>query len=815
MTETAARRLPGIRFEDRPRTLEAVLPRMDVAGFIGFAARGPLNLPVAIDGPAQFADIFGGAVRLAWDRARSRWVSSHLPGAVQAFFANGGTRCWVARVAHAHASMNLFAMPGIMAARRNGPLWELRPPLARARCEGSWSDGLRIATRLRTRPARVLAARSLGGGELELALTAAPSLNPGDLLRLTSDIDDRQAFAPVTAVQGTDAHGNSIVRAGPAVMCSHPARNPADADPAFFTAAATRADIVTFDLRAQNGKDECHEIDALGFASGHARYWNELATDAQRYGEAGVGGKGLASQRFPVAGDGTVGDGFCFPVDMTGAFGEGNGAEPDNRTALERDGLDRFDDSLFTDPELSGATRATLLEKADYLRYRAPVPRRLTGMHALLGWNRAEVAEEVTLVAVPDAVHRPWQRESSSLPADWFSLERADPRDGGVDELSFSDCNAPLLPRPAWSVAPGFDASTCNLRLRWATGPVHSNLRYRVEESAIGDFAITDFSRSVDESELLVFGREPGEYFYRVRAESQGRAGPWSDTLRIRLPARHEYTIESDAQPAALLPVHRALLTMAAARGDLLAVLALPEDWREDDALEHAGRLAGLEDEDESTVSAGSFAALYHPWTVAPAGGETPVPVPPDGPATGVIARRSRERGAWIAPANEPLRGAVALTPLLLPARWQDLQESRVNVLRREPAGFMALAADTLAAEPELRPIQVRRLLILLRRLALRLGTEFVFEPHGEALRGAVERRFEHALEALFQRGAFAGRRAADAFQVFAGPAINRAVDVDEGRLVVEIRIRPAQALRFMTVRLIQSGSGAAVSEVL
>ena len=41
----------------------------------------------------------------------------------------------------------------------------------------------------------------------------------------------------------------------------------------------------------------------------------------------------------------------------------------------------------------------------------------------------------------------------------------------------------------------------------------------------------------------------------------------------------------------------------------------------------------------------------------------------------------------------------------------------------------MVLSADTLSDDPDLRPINVRRLLILLRRLALRLGATYVFEP--------------------------------------------------------------------------------------
>src|SRR5947208_285009 len=83
-------------------------------------------------------------------------------------------------------------------------------------------------------------------------------------------------------------------------------------------------------------------------------------------------------------------------------------------------------------------------------------------------------------------------------------------------------------------------------------------------------------------------------------------------------------------------------------------------------------------------------------------------------------ARRANLRGAWIAPANEPLRGVVALERPAAPALWQELQQLQINVVRQEPGGFVVMSADTLAREEDLRPINVRRLLILLRRMATR-----------------------------------------------------------------------------------------------
>ena len=137
-------RLPGIRFETTPPVPADVLPRMDVTAFVGFAASGPLHVPVAVEDPAAFAELFGADAPLAWDPARGEVQNAHLAPAVRAFFRNGGKRCWVIRVAGA-ATANVFPLPSLVAVAPDG---SLHPAFARARSEGSWSDDVRVATAL-------------------------------------------------------------------------------------------------------------------------------------------------------------------------------------------------------------------------------------------------------------------------------------------------------------------------------------------------------------------------------------------------------------------------------------------------------------------------------------------------------------------------------------------------------------------------------------------------------------------------------------------------------------------------------------------
>jgi hypothetical protein len=326
-----------------------------------------------------------------------------------------------------------------------------------------------------------------------------------------------------------------------------------------------------------------------------------------------------------------------------------------------------------------------------------------------------------------------------------------------------------------------------------------------------------------------VLGRSVGDSYYRVRAIVGVASSDWSDGLAVRVtpPVRLELAPLGTYQARSLARVHRSLARLCAARGDLLAVLALPHHYRPRAARRYARRLLR-----NQPAHIHSYAAVYHPWLVerrTADGGERSavrgpqsavfrppsavVCLPPDGAACGVLARRAISRGAWVAPANEPFAGVVALDPPLPSRAWQGLQDAQVNVIRHEPRGFLALSADTLTHDSDLRPINVRRLLMLLRRLALGLGARYVFEPNGESFRRIVARAFERLLGQMYARGAFAGRTASAAFQVVTDSSLNPPQSVDQGRFVVELRVAPALPLTFLTVSLVQTSDRLLVAE--
>jgi phage tail sheath protein FI len=176
-----------------------------------------------------------------------------------------------------------------------------------------------------------------------------------------------------------------------------------------------------------------------------------------------------------------------------------------------------------------------------------------------------------------------------------------------------------------------------------------------------------------------------------------------------------------------------------------------------------------------------------------------------------MMANRAIVRGAWVAPANVPLQGVVALEPSTDPAALLD---SAVNGISRQARGFLPADALTLSTDPDLRQINVRRLLILLRRLALRHGTAYVFEPHSDAFRRRVQHNFEALLDILLARGAFAATESRFAYQVRVDVAEDPAELGNSGRLVVDLAVAPSLPMRFLTVRLVQSGGSTFAVEV-
>ncbi|MBX3628698.1 MAG: hypothetical protein KF908_02070 [Nitrosomonas sp.] len=973
-----SRSLPGIRFDTVPLSPVEILPRMDVAVFAGFAAMGPVHIPVAIESVAQYAEVFGPDAPLAWDVERGERVFAYLGAAVRGFFSNGGQRCWVIRVArtreletrwcqttggtirpHELAVVNRYAVPGVLAFPADGS--RLASAEVQARSVGSWSDGLRLQTALivtgfELRDCRLMVSQP----DTRISFHTAASLQAGDLIELHdpaasgmggikyyATVDSiigifprrveatlRAVFEPVSksleslplpvigeidisgiaearihailqVVESDSAAvpqakieftitGSAGLMAGQWIRWAGHMQTvvwlridrlaftpdkitpnrvnveaigtawreiPGDAFGKWVSPvpAWTRAQSLTMDMQVLSEQTHIARLAGVGLTASHRNAWWRQVSDTVYYKHSDDRSVSVAtpgftetSPRFPLAArDEELGGGIplaWIPLGVTTLYGEALAPLPQAAAPLERDGLSRFDAELFLDPDLASLRSHTLIEQAEAIRYLSDTPRTLFGIHAALSIGTGGMDNEASLIAVPDALHIGWMKHPSTLlpplptvaaefPVHWYAHRgacTAIPDGMKLDKPDFSrflDCGTRQLSAPTWKK--GTDVVPRGmLHLEWESNESHAV--FLLEEATRTDFKDAREIYRGSAREHDVSADFAGIYYYRVIAIAGDEWSTPSDTLAVRV--RDDAWVMQPAVDydesgvAELLHIHRALLRLAAASGEWFAVLGLPRHYRATEAIRYGTLLRapsggaggdpnGLDFNERRALS---YGALYHPWIVSTAprlptspraNVETQRVYPPDGIVTGLMAARATQRGAWIAPSNAPFREMVALMPSIESSAWQSLQDAQINLIRADARGFLTLTSDTLSDESELRPVNVRRLLILLRRMALRRGARYVFEPDNDVLRRAVERGFTFLLTDLFRRGAFAGETPAKSFSVVTGRAARNGIDRDSGCFFVELRIAPSIPLQFLTIRLSQRGERFTVME--
>jgi hypothetical protein len=252
--------------------------------------------------------------------------------------------------------------------------------------------------------------------------------------------------------------------------------------------------------------------------------------------------------------------------------------------------------------------------------------------------------------------------------------------------------------------------------------------------------------------------------------------------------------------------VQLAMIAHCELMGDRVAILDPPpgllpqrlKEWRMD--------VAGYDSK---------YATLYWPWVkvMDPAQGRA-VFMPPSGHVAGVWARNDDTRGVHKAPANEILRGVLALESGLTKGEHDQLNPVGVNCIRSFPGqGIRIWGARTLSSDAEWRYLNVRRLFNWVEKSIL-LGTNWVvFEPNDPALWDAVRRVISMFLRRVWRSGALMGANWSEAFFVKCDAENNPPENIDAGLLTVDIGIAPVKPAEFVVFRLSQLSQGGGVDE--
>ncbi|MEU6018218.1 phage tail sheath subtilisin-like domain-containing protein [Streptomyces sp. NPDC047515] len=204
------------------------------------------------------------------------------------------------------------------------------------------------------------------------------------------------------------------------------------------------------------------------------------------------------------------------------------------------------------------------------------------------------------------------------------------------------------------------------------------------------------------------------------------------------------------------------------------------------------------------------YATLYYPWirVADPSSGRARL-VPPSGHIAGVWARNDESRGVHKAPANEVVRGAVALQTQLTKGEHDLLNPIGLNCIRSFPGrGIRVWGARTLASDPAWRYLNVRRLFNYLEESIL-AGTQWVvFEPNDDALWARIRRTVSAFLVNEWRKGALFGLTPEEAFYVKCDRETNPPESIDAGQVICEIGVAPVRPAEFVVFRLSQLTGG-------
>jgi phage tail sheath protein FI len=252
--------------------------------------------------------------------------------------------------------------------------------------------------------------------------------------------------------------------------------------------------------------------------------------------------------------------------------------------------------------------------------------------------------------------------------------------------------------------------------------------------------------------------------------------------------------------------VQTAMLAHCELMGDRVAVLDAPPGLNAQQIGEWRTDKVGYDSK---------YGTLYWPWVKVfdPVAGQARF-VPPSGHVSGVWARSDEERGVHKAPANEILRGVLALELNLTKGEHDQLNPQGINCIRAFPGrGIRIWGARTLSSDPEWRYLNVRRLFNYIEESVLE-GTQWVvFEPNDQDLWERVKRTINGFLTRTWRDGALFGSTPEAAFYVKCDAETNPPDVVEAGQLIVEIGIAPVKPAEFVVFRIAQYSGGAALSE--
>ncbi len=182
----------------------------------------------------------------------------------------------------------------------------------------------------------------------------------------------------------------------------------------------------------------------------------------------------------------------------------------------------------------------------------------------------------------------------------------------------------------------------------------------------------------------------------------------------------------------------------------------------------------------------------------------------PTGAIAGLMARTDASRGVWKAPAGQEadIRGIVGLEAKVTDLENGVLNKQGVNVLRVFPSGFVNWGARTLDGSDDLgsewKYIPIRRLALFIEESLYR-GTQWVvFEPNDEPLWANIRLNVGVFMHQLFRQGAFQGSTPDQAYFVKCDGETTTQADRNLGIVNIQVGFAPLKPAEFVVITIQQ-----------
>lgn len=203
------------------------------------------------------------------------------------------------------------------------------------------------------------------------------------------------------------------------------------------------------------------------------------------------------------------------------------------------------------------------------------------------------------------------------------------------------------------------------------------------------------------------------------------------------------------------------------------------------------------------------YSALFFPRLVIDDAG-LKKPVGPAGAMAGLFARIDGTRGVWKAPAGTEadLRGVVGLEQRFSDGENGFLNPRAVNTIRVFPNGIVSWGARTMDGDDgfasEYKYIPIRRLALYMEESLYRGLKWAVFEPNDEPLWSQIRLNVGSFMHGLFRQGAFQGRTPKEAYFVKCDGETTTQADRNLGLVNVWVGFAPVKPAEFIILYLQQ-----------